>query len=77
MGIDISPKALALAQGMKAARPRARGPVEPGEEVVLKGRLRWPGQESFLLRLDMVAELVAWFSERGSTDRVTIASHQL
>lgn len=54
-----------------------RGPVEPGEEVVITGRLRWPGAEPFALRLDMVAELVAWFSDRGRTQRVTIASHDL
>jgi SAM-dependent methyltransferase len=54
-----------------------RGPVEPGEEVVISGRLRWPSQASFALRLDMVAELVAWFSERGPTQRVTIASRDL
>jgi SAM-dependent methyltransferase len=54
-----------------------RGPVEPGEEVVISGRLRWPAYESFALRLDMVAELVAWFSDRGPTQRVTIASRDL
>jgi SAM-dependent methyltransferase len=54
-----------------------RGPVEPGEEVVISGRLRWPAHESFALRLDMVAELVAWFSDRGPTQRVTIASRDL
>ncbi len=54
-----------------------RGPVEPGEQVVISGKLSWPALESFSLRLDMVAELVAWFSERGPTRRVTIASRDL
>jgi SAM-dependent methyltransferase len=54
-----------------------RGPVEPGEVVVISGRLRWPAHEAFALRLDMVAELVAWFSECGPTQRVTIASRDL
>lgn len=54
-----------------------RGPVDPGEEVVLTGTLRWPPYETFALRLDMVAELVAWFGERGPTRRVTIASRDL
>ncbi|HEY6511134.1 MAG TPA: methyltransferase domain-containing protein [Burkholderiaceae bacterium] len=54
-----------------------RGPVEPGEQVLISGTMHWPGLESFALRLDMVAELVAWFSERGPTQRVTIASRDL
>jgi SAM-dependent methyltransferase len=54
-----------------------RGPVEPGEQVIIRGNLRWPELESFSLRLDMVAELVAWFSEHGPTQRVTIASRDL
>jgi hypothetical protein len=51
--------------------------VDPGQEVVIKGTLRWPPQDPFSLRLDMVAELVAWFSDRGPTQTVTIASRDL
>jgi hypothetical protein len=54
-----------------------RGPLEPGEQAIISGKLSWPAVESFSLRLDMVAELVTWFSERGPTQRVTIASQDL
>jgi hypothetical protein len=53
------------------------GPVEPGQEALFTGRLRWPPYGTFKLRIDMVAELVTWFSERGQTKRVTIASGDL
>jgi len=53
------------------------GPVEPGEEAVLSGTLRWPPYEDFALRLDMVAELVTWFGDRDRSQRVTIASKDI
>jgi SAM-dependent methyltransferase len=53
------------------------GPVDPGQEVLVSGTLRWPPQAPFALRLDMVAELVAWFSDRGPTQPVTISSSDL
>lgn len=54
-----------------------QGPVDPGQEVTVAGTLRWPSRSPFTLRLDMVAELVAWFADRGPTQRVTIASSDL
>jgi SAM-dependent methyltransferase len=54
-----------------------REPVDPGQEVQVNGTLRWPAHEPFSLRLDMVAELVAWFSDRGPTQPVSIASREL
>jgi SAM-dependent methyltransferase len=54
-----------------------REPVDPGQEVIVNGTLRWPPHEQFSLRLDLVAELVAWFSDRGPTQVVTIASRDL
>lgn len=54
-----------------------RGPVDPGEEVLLASTLRWPAVDEFVLRLDMVAELVAWFGDCGPTKRVMIASRDL
>jgi hypothetical protein len=57
--------------------PLPREPVDPGQEVQVSGVLGWPAHEPFSLRLDMVAELVAWFSDRGPTQPVTIASRDL
>lgn len=57
--------------------PLPQGPIDPGQEVVVSGTLRWPAQVPFSLRLDMVAELVTWFSGRGPTQAVTIASSDL
>jgi SAM-dependent methyltransferase len=54
-----------------------RGPVEPGEEALLSATIRMPAQEAFSLRLDMVAELVAWFSNLGRTRPVEISSRDL
>jgi SAM-dependent methyltransferase len=51
--------------------------VEPGGEAKISGRLRCPAHEPFLLRIDMVAERVAWFSEGGATQRVTVSSLDL
>lgn len=60
-----------------ARLPLPQGPVDPGQEVLVSGTLRWPAQAPFALRLDMVAELVAWFSDRGPTQPVTVVSGDL
>lgn len=54
-----------------------RGPVAPGESVTLAGTVRLPDAEPFVLRLDLVAELVAWFSQRKRTVPVLVPSSRL
>jgi hypothetical protein len=41
--------------------------VAPGEEVVITGEIRTPDLAGeFLVQLDMVSELIQWFSDQGS-----------
>jgi SAM-dependent methyltransferase len=47
--------------------PSAGAALAPGEEATLKATIQLPGTEHFTLRLDMVAELVAWFSRCGAS----------
>lgn len=49
-------------------------PVSPGETVVVSGTIALPLSEPFTLRLDMVAEHVAWFADLGGTQCVTVSS---
>ena len=53
------------------------GPVLPGQEVVVSGTIREPAAEGYVLRFDMVAELVAWFTDLGRTQPVRLASTDL
>lgn len=53
------------------------GPVAPGQQVLVKGTVRMPDQEDFTLRLDPVAELVAWFSGLGQTRPADLRSVDL
>ncbi|EFK95525.1 Uncharacterized protein yxbB, partial [sediment metagenome] len=53
------------------------GPVAVGETVTVEGTIREPEPEAYQLRLDMVAELVAWFGDLGHTRPVLIASGDL
>jgi SAM-dependent methyltransferase len=53
------------------------GPIAPGEVVTLEGTVRMPGQDAFVLRLDMVSELVAWFSRLGRTSPLLVPSSAL
>lgn len=54
-----------------------RQPVDPGGEVLIRGRLRWPPVEPFRLRIDLVAEGVTWFGQRPGAQTVELSSEQL
>ena len=51
-----------------------RGPVEPGEAVDVAGTIRLPEAADFVLRLEMVSELVAWFSNAGDSQPALVRS---
>lgn len=50
------------------------GPIEPGESVVIEGDFREPEGGPYQLRLDLVAEMVAWFGNRGETLPLLLSS---
>ena len=54
-----------------------QGPVLPGQEVTVEGTLREPELEHYRLRLDLVAEMVAWFGDLGQTRPVQVDSRAL
>lgn len=54
-----------------------RLPVEVGEEVLVSGRVPVPSQPEFQLRLDMVSELVAWFSGLKACQPILIPAEDL
>ncbi len=54
-----------------------RGPVEPGEEVVVAGTIGLPEVRDFELRLEMVSELVAWFSNAGDSRAAVVRQADL
>jgi ubiquinone/menaquinone biosynthesis C-methylase UbiE len=51
--------------------------VAPGESVRIRGTIALPGVDDFMLRLDMVAELVAWFSKRDASKAVTLRGREI
>lgn len=53
------------------------GPVAPGASTVYTGTIREPAQEAYRLRLDVVAELVAWFGDLGTSRPVQLGSDEL
>lgn len=55
------------------ARLRLNADVPPGGEAVFAGTVRWPALEGAAqLRLDLVAEMVAWFADLGGTQRLLV-----
>jgi hypothetical protein len=54
-----------------------RGPVEPGESVDVSGTIRLPEAPDFVLRLEMVSELVAWFCNAGDSQPALVRSADL
>lgn len=54
-----------------------QGPVAPGQTVTVEGTIREPELADYQLRLDLVAELVAWFADLGGTRPLHIRSDQL
>lgn len=57
--------------------PAGTAAVAPGETVTVRGTIRVPDLPTYTLRLDMVAELVAWFAQRGATRPVELHSSDL
>ncbi|MCK6425599.1 MAG: class I SAM-dependent methyltransferase [Burkholderiaceae bacterium] len=54
-----------------------RGPVAPGESVLIEGVVREPSDEAYTLRLDLVAEMVAWFADLGQTQPLRLGRDEL
>ena len=55
---------LVLHDGIRTRLPHD---VAPGETVLLQAKIKAPAQEgSFVLRLTMVQEMIAWFEDRGA-----------
>jgi SAM-dependent methyltransferase len=59
------------------ARLKLPGPVAPGEQVLVVGTVRVPTVEGFSLRLEPVAELVAWFGSVGKTQPADLRAADL
>lgn len=57
--------------------PAGIASVAPGETVTVSGTIRVPDLPIYTLHLDMVAELVAWFAQRGDTQAVDVRSSDL
>jgi len=57
--------------------PAGTAAVAPGETVAVSGTIRVPDLPEYTLRLDMVAELVAWFADLGQTQPVVVDSKDL
>jgi SAM-dependent methyltransferase len=54
-----------------------RGPVAPGQEVVVSGQVPLPALDDYGLQFDLVAEGVAWFSELQRSHALTLTASQL
>jgi SAM-dependent methyltransferase len=50
------------------------GPVAPGDSVSVSGVVREPAEADYRLRIDLVAELVAWFADLGQTRPLQLSS---
>lgn len=55
----------------------ARGPVAPGEEVLIRGMVPLPAAERYRLQLDLVAEGVSWFGNLQGNSVVEVLSDSL
>lgn len=53
------------------------GPVAPGQSRVVRGTVACPQRRDYTLRIDLVAELVAWFSHHGFASPVLLASSDI
>jgi SAM-dependent methyltransferase len=54
-----------------------RGPIEPGQDVLVSGTVKLPEQADFVLRLEMVSELVAWFCGVGDSQPALVRQADL
>jgi 2-polyprenyl-3-methyl-5-hydroxy-6-metoxy-1,4-benzoquinol methylase len=52
-------------------------PVEPGQEIRLEGELQAPNLSDYVLKFDLVAEQVAWFTETGRTHPLVLRPSDL
>jgi ubiquinone/menaquinone biosynthesis C-methylase UbiE len=77
LGVHILTPAGELVDNNFARLKLPGGPAAPGESVTVSGTIREPGLQAYQLRLDMVAELVAWFADLGHTRALVIASDRL
>lgn len=55
----------------------ARGPVAPGEEVLIRGMVPLPALQTYRLQLDLVAEGVSWFGKLPGSGMVEVPSDSL
>jgi len=51
--------------------------VAPGASVTVEGTVPEPSQDGYQLRLDLVAEMVAWFSDLGHSKPVVLRGSDL
>jgi ubiquinone/menaquinone biosynthesis C-methylase UbiE len=51
--------------------------VAPGETVRIRGTIAMPAADDFTLRLDMVAELVAWFAAKGGSQAALLHARDI
>ncbi len=54
-----------------------RGPVAPGQEVLIRGAVPLPAIERFRLQLDLVAEEVSWFGSLQGGSGIEVSSECL
>lgn len=54
-----------------------RGPVAPGQEIVIRGTVPMPAAGCFRLQLDLVAEGVSWFGKLQGNGTVEVSSQSL
>jgi SAM-dependent methyltransferase len=67
LGVHVLSPAGELVDNNFARLTLPTGPVVPGAEVLIRGVVREPTLAGYRLRLDMVAELVAWFGDLGES----------
>lgn len=77
LGVHLAHPGGAVHDNNYARLPLPRGPVSPGEEVLVKGTVRLPDQAEFDLHLDLVSELVAWFGSAGGTRPAVVRGRDL
>ena len=78
LGVQLmAPDGRAVNDNFARIRLPSEGAIAPGQSVTITGTVRVPDVEPFVLRLDMVSELVTWFSQQGRTSPVLVQSNQL
>lgn len=77
LGVQILDVSGRLVDDNHARLRLPRGAVEPGAEVEVAGVVPRPSAAEFMLRLDLVAELVTWFGARDDGSVTVVPSSRL